>query len=300
MMTNSSLLQLLQHYQERNNQQLTHWLEAQPFADQTLLKAMKYGALLGGKRVRPFLIYVTGNMLGVNEENLDTPAAAIECIHAYSLIHDDLPAMDDDELRRGQPTCHIAFDEATAVLAGDALQTLAFEILAEGTLSIDGESQRIKMIKELAQASGAAGMCMGQALDLDGEGKHLGLTQLEQIHKHKTGALIRCAVRLGALAAGEKGLEILPQLNTYAEAIGLAFQVQDDILDVISDTETLGKPQGSDIALDKSTYPALLGLEGAQQKAQQLYQEAVQALEAIPYDTTQLEVFARYLIERKN
>ncbi|EJN6960136.1 (2E,6E)-farnesyl diphosphate synthase [Photobacterium damselae] len=299
-MTNSSLLQLLQHYQERNNQQLTHWLEAQPFADQTLLKAMKYGALLGGKRVRPFLTYVTGNMLGVNEENLDTPAAAIECIHAYSLIHDDLPAMDDDELRRGQPTCHIAFDEATAVLAGDALQTLAFEILAEGTLSIDGESQRIKMIKELAQASGAAGMCMGQALDLDGEGKHLGLTQLEQIHKHKTGALIRCAVRLGALAAGEKGLEILPQLNTYAEAIGLAFQVQDDILDVISDTETLGKPQGSDIALDKSTYPALLGLEGAQQKAQQLYQEAVQALEAIPYDTTQLEVFARYLIERKN
>lgn len=165
---------------------------------------MKYGALLGGKRVRPFLTYVTGNMLGVNEENLDTPAAAIECIHAYSLIHDDLPAMDDDELRRGQPTCHIAFDEATAVLAGDALQTLAFEILAEGTLSIDGESQRIKMIKELAQASGAAGMCMGQALDLDGEGKHLGLTQLEQIHKHKTGALIRCAVRLGALAAGEK------------------------------------------------------------------------------------------------
>lgn len=300
MMTNSSLLQLLQHYQERNNQQLTHWLDAQPFADQTLLKAMKYGALLGGKRVRPFLTYVTGNMLGVNEENLDTPAAAIECIHAYSLIHDDLPAMDDDELRRGQPTCHIAFDEATAVLAGDALQTLAFEILAEGTLSIDGESQRIKMIKELAQASGAAGMCMGQTLDLDGEGKHLGLTQLEQIHKHKTGALIRCAVRLGALAAGEKGLEILPQLNTYAEAIGLAFQVQDDILDVISDTETLGKPQGSDIALDKSTYPALLGLEGAQQKAQQLYQEAVQALEAIPYDTTQLEVFARYLIERKN
>lgn len=300
MMTNSSLLQLLQHYQERNNQQLTHWLDAQPFANQTLLKAMKYGALLGGKRVRPFLTYVTGNMLGVNEENLDTPAAAIECIHAYSLIHDDLPAMDDDELRRGQPTCHIAFDEATAVLAGDALQTLAFEILAEGTLSIDGESQRIKMIKELAQASGAAGMCMGQALDLDGEGKHLGLTQLEQIHKHKTGALIRCAVRLGALAAGEKGLEILPQLNTYAEAIGLAFQVQDDILDVISDTETLGKPQGSDIALDKSTYPALLGLEGAQQKAQQLYQEAVQALEAIPYDTTQLEVFARYLIERKN
>jgi len=297
---NTSLSQSLQYYRQRSNQQLAQWLSAQPYAEQPLIDAMKHGTLLGGKRARPFLTYVTGQMLGSDCANLDTPAAAVECIHAYSLIHDDLPAMDDDNLRRGQPTCHIAFDEATAILAGDSLQTLAFEILASGTLSESGEKYRIQMIKELAQASGAAGMCMGQALDLAAEGQEATLQQLETIHKHKTGALIRCAIRLGALAAGDKGAEILPQLNQYADAIGLAFQVQDDILDVTSDTETLGKPQGSDLELEKSTYPALLGLEGAKQKAQQLYQEALQALDAIPYNTDQLEVFARYVIERNN
>ncbi|MCW8328082.1 (2E,6E)-farnesyl diphosphate synthase [Photobacterium sp. SDRW27] len=296
----SSLSQSQQYYLKRNNQQLAQWLATQPFADQRLIKAMEHGTLLGGKRARPFLTYVTGQMLGASYDDLDTPAAAVECIHAYSLIHDDLPAMDDDALRRGQPTCHIAFDEATAILAGDALQTLAFEILAAGSLSEHGEKYRIQMIRELAQASGAAGMCMGQALDLAAEGQQVSLQQLETIHKHKTGALIRCAIRLGALAAGDKGAEVLPQLNQYADAIGLAFQVQDDILDVTSDTETLGKPQGSDIEMEKSTYPALLGLEGAKEKAQQLYQEALQALNAIPYNTDQLEVFARYVIERNN
>ncbi|PSW19695.1 (2E,6E)-farnesyl diphosphate synthase [Photobacterium sanctipauli] len=292
--------QSLGYYQQRNNQQLSQWIEQQPFSDLPLIKAMKHGTLLGGKRARPYLTYITGEMLGVELDHLDTPAAAVECIHAYSLIHDDLPAMDDDDLRRGQPTCHIAFDEATAILAGDALQTLAFDILASGPLSHDGETQRVAMVKELAQASGASGMCMGQALDIAAEGKHVDLEQLETIHKHKTGALIRCAIRLGALAAGDKGLAVLPQLNQYADAIGLAFQVQDDILDVISDTETLGKPQGSDLKLDKSTYPALLGLDGAKAKAQQLYQDALHALEAIPYNTDQLEVFARYVIERNN
>lgn len=297
---NTSLSQSLQYYQQRNNQQLAQWISAQPYAEQPLIEAMKHGTLLGGKRARPFLTYVTGQMLGADCANLDTPAAAVECIHAYSLIHDDLPAMDNDDLRRGQPTCHIAFDEATAILAGDSLQTLAFEILATGPLSEGGETYRIQMVRELAQASGAAGMCMGQALDLAAEGQDVTLQELETIHKHKTGALIRCAIRLGALAAGDKGAEILPQLNQYADAIGLAFQVQDDILDVTSDTETLGKPQGSDLELEKSTYPALLGLEGAKQKAQQLYQEALQALDAIPYNTDQLEVFARYVIERNN
>ena len=297
---NTSLSQSLQYYQKRNNQQLAQWISAQPYAEQPLIEAMKHGTLLGGKRARPFLTYVTGQMLGADCANLDTPAAAVECIHAYSLIHDDLPAMDNDDLRRGQPTCHIAFNEATAILAGDSLQTLAFEILATGPLSEDGETYRIQMVRELAQASGAAGMCMGQALDLAAEGQDVTLQELETIHKHKTGALIRCAIRLGALAAGDKGAEILPQLNQYADAIGLAFQVQDDILDVTSDTETLGKPQGSDLELEKSTYPALLGLEGAKQKAQQLYQEALQALDAIPYNTDQLEVFARYVIERNN
>ncbi|MGR5148862.1 (2E,6E)-farnesyl diphosphate synthase [Photobacterium alginatilyticum] len=297
---NTSLSQSLQYYQQRNNQQLAQWISAQPYAEQPLIEAMKHGTLLGGKRARPFLTYVTGQMLGADCANLDTPAAAVECIHAYSLIHDDLPAMDNDDLRRGQPTCHIAFDEATAILAGDSLQTLAFEILATGPLSEGGETYRIQMVRELAQASGAAGMCMGQALDLAAEGQDVTLQELETIHKHKTGALIRCAIRLGALAAGDKGAEILPQLNQYADAIGLAFQVQDDILDVTSDTETLGKPQGSDLELEKSTYPALLGLEGAKKKAQQLYQEALQALDAIPYNTDQLEVFARYVIERNN
>ena len=273
----------LTSYQQRNNQQLNQWLEQLPHQEQPLIQAMKYGLLLGGKRVRPFLVYITGQMLGCKPEDLDTPASAIECIHAYSLIHDDLPAMDDDDLRRGQPTCHIKFDEATAILTGDALQTLAFTILAEGELNPNAENQRIKMVQALAQASGAGGMCLGQALDLGAENRRVSLADLEEIHRNKTGALINCAVKLGALAAGEKGLEVLPHLERYSKAIGLAFQVQDDILDIISDTETLGKPQGSDQELNKSTYPSLLGLEGAMEKAHTLLQEALQALEAIPY-----------------
>ncbi|MGR5060255.1 (2E,6E)-farnesyl diphosphate synthase [Vibrio rotiferianus] len=290
----------LTSYQQRNNQQLNQWLEQMPHQQQPLIQAMKYGLLLGGKRVRPFLVYITGQMLGCQLQDLDTPASAIECIHAYSLIHDDLPAMDDDELRRGQPTCHIKFDEATAILTGDALQTLAFTIIAEGQLNPNAESQRIKMVQSLAQASGANGMCVGQALDLGAENRQVTLAELEEIHRNKTGALISCAVKLGALAAGEKGLEVLPHLERYSQAVGLAFQVQDDILDIISDTETLGKPQGSDQELNKSTYPSLLGLEGAMEKAHTLLQEALQALEAIPYNTQLLEEFARYVIERKN
>ncbi|AIU67572.1 (2E,6E)-farnesyl diphosphate synthase [Vibrio coralliilyticus] len=286
--------------QQRNNRQLERWLNQLPHQEQPLIEAMRYGLLLGGKRARPFLVYITGQMLGCKLEELDTPASAIECIHAYSLIHDDLPAMDDDELRRGQPTCHIKFDEATAILTGDALQTLAFTILADGELSPEAETHRIKMVKALAEASGANGMCLGQALDLAAEGQKVSLAELENIHRNKTGALMKCAIRLGALAAGQKGSEILPQLDQFADAIGLAFQVQDDILDIISDTETLGKPQGSDQDLDKSTYPALLGLEGAINKAHTLLTEALQALEAIPYNTELLEEFARYVIERKN
>ncbi len=294
------MIEALTSHQERNNQQLDQWLNRLPNQNQSLIEAMRYGLLLGGKRARPYLVYVTGQMLGCHVTELDTPASAVECIHAYSLIHDDLPAMDDDELRRGKPTCHIKFDEATAILTGDALQTLAFTILAEGSLSQAGEVNRIKMVQVLAEASGAQGMCLGQALDLAAENRQISLEELEHIHRNKTGALMRCAIRLGALAAGDKGLEVLPQLDKYADAVGLAFQVQDDILDVIGDTETLGKPQGSDQQLNKSTYPALLGLDGAINKAQTLLQEALQALEAIPYNTECLEEFARYVIERKN
>ncbi len=300
MTSDFSLSDALQHFQQRNNAQLTAWLDQLPESNNQLILAMRHGALLGGKRIRPFLTYATGQMLGANIEDMDTPAAAIEFMHAYSLIHDDLPAMDDDALRRGQPTCHIAFNEATAILAGDALQTLAFDVLIRGPLNKNAEPHRLSMLQSLSSGSGATGMCLGQMLDLDAEGQHVDLLHLKKIHRHKTGALIQCAVRMGALASGDKGVKILPQLDQYASAIGLAFQVQDDILDVTGNTEILGKPQGSDLALDKSTYPALLGLSGAQDKAQQLYQEALQALAAIPYNTTQLELFARYIIERKN
>ncbi|AEH33784.1 (2E,6E)-farnesyl diphosphate synthase [Vibrio anguillarum] len=294
------MIEALSSYQQRNIDQLNLWLGRLPHQKQPLIDAMRYGLLLGGKRARPYLVYITGQMLGCTPDELDTPACAIECIHAYSLIHDDLPAMDDDELRRGKATCHIEFDEAIAILAGDALQTLAFTILAEGQLAEHAQVNRIKMVQMLAQASGAQGMCIGQALDLQAENRLVSVQELEEIHRNKTGALMRCAIRLGALAAGEKGLAVLPQLDRYADAVGLAFQVQDDILDIVSDTETLGKPQGSDQQLNKSTYPALLGLQGAIDKAQSLLQEALQALEAIPYNTESLEEFARYVVERKN
>ncbi|WP_350939512.1 (2E,6E)-farnesyl diphosphate synthase [Vibrio metschnikovii] len=294
------MIEALSSFQQRNNQQLDEWLHRLPYQHLPLIEAMRYGLLLGGKRARPYLVYITGQMLGCQLTDLDTPACAVECVHAYSLIHDDLPAMDDDDLRRGKPTCHIKFDEATAILTGDALQTLAFTILAEGQLSTHGETNRIKMIQALAEASGAQGMCLGQALDLAAENRRITLDELETIHHNKTGALMRCAIRMGAMAAGQKGLAILPQLDRYAAAVGLAFQVQDDILDIISDTETLGKPQGSDQQLHKSTYPALLGLEGAMNKAQVLLAEALEALQAIPYNTEHLEEFARYVIERKN
>jgi len=288
-------------HSERANAALQRYIAGLPFQNSPLVKAMEYGALLGGKRLRPFLVYATGNMLHADDAALDAPAAAVECIHAYSLIHDDLPAMDDDSLRRGQPTCHIKFGEDTAILAGDALQTLAFSILADATMPGVAPEYRIAMLSELAQASGVAGMCGGQALDLAAEGQQSDLAALEQIHRHKTGALIRSAVRLGALAAGEQGQRALPALDRYASAIGLAFQVQDDILDVIGDTAVLGKQQGADQHLGKSTYPALMGLEGARAKARDLYQESLSALDTLAaqsYNTTPLRALAGFIIER--
>lgn len=291
----------LQAHAERANDALLRFLSPLPFQNTPLVEAMHYGALLGGKRLRPFLVYATGEMFGVAQEALDAPAAAVECIHAYSLIHDDLPAMDDDDLRRGQPTCHIKFGEASAILAGDALQTLAFSILSEAPMPGVETADRLAMIKELAAASGVAGMCGGQALDLAAEGTQATLEELEKIHRHKTGALIRAAVRLGALSAGDAGRKNLPLLDRYAECIGLAFQVQDDILDVIGDTATLGKRQGADQQLGKSTYPALLGLENARAKAWDLYQDSLRALEGLAsqsLNTTALEALASYIIQR--
>ena len=288
------------HFQ-RVNAALQRFISGQPFQSSPLVNAMEYGALLGGKRLRPFLVYATGTMLHADDAALDAPAAAVECIHAYSLIHDDLPAMDDDSLRRGQPTCHIKFGEDTAILAGDALQTLAFSILADTPMPGVRAEARIAVLSELPRASGVAGMCGGKALHRAAEGQQVDLAALEQIHRHKTGALIRSAVRLGALTAGERGRDALPALDRYANAIGLAFQVQDDILDVIGDTAIIGKRQGADQQLGKSTYPALMGLDSAKAKAWDLYQESLSALETLAaqsYDTTPLRALAGFIIER--
>ncbi|ART79860.1 (2E,6E)-farnesyl diphosphate synthase [Oceanisphaera avium] len=268
----------------------------------TLRAAMEYGLLRGGKRVRPLLVYASGELLSqsgasCNTAALDAAAAAIECIHAYSLIHDDLPAMDDDDLRRGEPTVHKAFDEATAILAGDALQALAFELLSQANLGLT-PARQLRMIQELSLACGYQGMCGGQALDIQYEGQSIERAALEELHRHKTGALIVAAVRLGALCVEDMQEAHLSALSQYAHAIGLAFQVQDDILDITADTQTLGKTQGKDIMQQKSTYPALLGLDGARQLAEQLLAQALAALADIPYSTQTLEAFAHYIVKR--
>jgi len=228
--------------------------------------AMRHATLGGGKRMRPLLVYAAGTALGAGEALLDAPAAAVELVHAYSLVHDDLPAMDDDDLRRGRPTVHVAFDEATAILAGDALQTLAFSALA----AADAPAQlRIDWVRTLAGASGVTGMCGGQALDIDATGQSQALPQLERMHALKTGALIHAAMRMGALAA-DADAGTLAQLDRFAAALGLAFQVRDDLLDIEASSEQLGKTAGKDAAQAKSTYPALLGMEGARAKLEDL------------------------------
>jgi geranylgeranyl pyrophosphate synthase len=249
--------QFLQQSQRRVTDALENSLPTAVEPAQKLKQAMRYSALNGGKRVRATLVYAAAmSIAGEVPTYTDNIACALELIHAYSLVHDDLPAMDDDALRRGQPTCHIAFDEATAILVGDALQTLAFECLAKTELPAE---LRCELILSLAQASGAAGMVAGQSMDLSAENRQIALPELEALHQHKTGALIRASVRCGALAAGANPTQ-LAVLDRYAAAIGLAFQVQDDILDIESSTEQLGKQQGSDLSLNKSTYPSLLGL----------------------------------------
>ncbi|HGJ5875798.1 MAG TPA: (2E,6E)-farnesyl diphosphate synthase [Arsenophonus sp.] len=294
----------LQWVQDRVNKTLLNQFQRLPFNQSQLVAAMKYGTLFGGKRLRPFLVYAVGNMLNVSVENLDVPAAAIECIHAYSLIHDDLPAMDNDDLRRGQPTCHISFGEAHAILAGDALQTLAFDILSRSVMPDVSDNDRLAMIAELATATGATGMCGGQALDMESEGQQIDIATLETIHHQKTGALIRAAIRISVFAAGSQGYQLLPLLDNYANAIGLVFQVHDDILDVTGNTHILGKSQGADEQHKKSTYPSLIGLEQAQKKAINLYKQALNALYMLEQqyglNTETLQNLTYFIIERKN
>lgn len=264
--------------------------------DPVLQDAMLYSLFNGGKRVRPALIYIVNKMLGGSLEQANSSAAAIECIHSYSLVHDDLPAMDDDDLRRGKPTCHIAYDEPTAILVGDALQCLAFELISNDS-NLNAET-RIRLIQMLSKASGHQGMVVGQAFDLRNVGKPLTLEQLEAMHQHKTGALLKCAVLMGAVVSGNVSEEQLKHLERYAEAIGLAFQVQDDILDIEGDASVIGKPQGSDLEKDKPTYPALLGLEGAKLKLQQLHEQAISALESFGDSADELKALADFIVQR--
>ena len=288
--------QFLQQSQRRVTDALENSLPTAVEPAQKLKQAMRYSALNGGKRVRATLVYAAAmSIAGEVPAHTDNIACALELIHAYSLVHDDLPSMDDDALRRGQPTCHIAFDEATAILVGDALQTLAFECLAKTALPAE---LRCELILSLAQASGAAGMVAGQSMDLEAENRQIALQELEALHQHKTGALIRASVRCGALAVGANSTQ-LAALDRYAAAIGLAFQVQDDILDIESSTEQLGKQQGSDLSLNKSTYPSLLGLAVAKQHAKTLYDDAIAALNDFGDKGMPLRELAHYIIARQ-
>ena len=286
----------LKPLQERIDNYLATYISQ--FSPSNLQQAMSYSLLAGGKRIRPILVYLTGQMFNCPLMKLDSVAAAIESMHTYSLIHDDLPAMDNDNLRRGKPTCHIQFGQAEAILAGDALQSLAFSLLSENQ-HIDNQS-KIKMVSELARASGIAGMCFGQSLDLQAEQQKVTLEHLQNIHNHKTGALIQAAVRLGAYACGEEAKPYYQNLDNYAQAIGLAFQIQDDILDVIGEQELMGKPQGSDMAQEKSTYPALVGLQNAIEMTQKLYQQAIDSLTQIPYNNQPLKDLAGFIINRNS
>lgn len=281
---------------DRVDRQLDTYLTIDNPADR-LIEAMRYSSFNGGKRLRPILVYASCSALGGNLDAADPAAAAVEFIHAYSLIHDDLPAMDDDDLRRGKPTCHIAFDEATAILAGDGLQALAFEVLSMPSLTLSAQTQ-LAMVQSLSKASGDKGMVAGQSIDMQATGAGLTLLQLEQMHRLKTGALICASVRLGALSSGIANDQQLVALDDYARAVGLAFQVQDDILDIEGDTETLGKSQGADLALEKSTYPALIGLSASKKKLTELHRQALLALDDFDEKADLLRQLADFIVAR--
>jgi len=327
----STLRNLMQQYQQRVDRALEKALsttissKSDAFPNE-LIAAMRYSTFNGGKRIRSILVYMTAETLHMNTSALDRPACAVEFIHCYSLVHDDMPAMDNDDLRRGKPTCHKQFSDATALLTGDALQTLAFEILSNATALSDITAlndasalsntkvlenmasptsetdftceQRIKMISTLARASGIYGMAGGQALDLAATGKRLDLEELKNMHEHKTGALIRASVRLGALAHSDIDQNTLHALDQYAQNIGLSFQIKDDILDIESDTQTLGKQQGADIDLNKVTYPALLGLDSARKMAWQCHQNALDSLSQFKNRADPLRWLSEYIITR--
>ena len=289
---------LLTEYQDRVDKSLASWLPADSVNPPRLHQAMRYSVLAPGKRVRPVLVYATAAALGLDLKLVDGAAAAVEIIHAYSLIHDDLPSMDDDDLRRGRPTCHRKFDEATAILAGDALQALAFYILSHDPDMTTNYQARLEMIEKLSLFSGSRGMAGGQAIDLDSVGKTLNITELETMHIHKTGALIRTCIQFSALSSNNLSKDRFNALDTYAKCIGLSFQVQDDILDVISDTETLGKPQGSDRERNKPTFPSIIGLSASREKALELHHSALESLSKFGEEAEILRYISAWFVER--
>ena len=286
-------------YQKRVNAALDKYLPADDPPEHDLAAAIRYSVMGGGKRIRPAMVYAAGEAIGVSTDLMDIPACAVEMIHAYSLIHDDLPAMDDDDLRRGRPTCHKAFDEATAILAGDALQALAYEILAKDDHIELTADHRIEMLSLLTEASGAHGMAGGQAVDLASVGKQLNLEQLEHMHQLKTGALIRASILLGGMCKQNITPLEIDILDNYALCIGLSFQIQDDILDVIGNTKTLGKPQGSDQAQKKPTFPAIIGLEESKQLALEQHNLALKYLEPLAEKADSLRLLSAYIVERQ-
>ncbi len=293
----------LTHCRNRVDQALNKILPNSSPVSERLTDAIKYSVFNGGKRVRPVLAYAACQAVGGDEKNADPAACAVELIHAYSLVHDDLPAMDDDDLRRGKPTCHKAYDEASAILAGDALQALAFEVLSHNNRTPEAllsDNQRLRLIQVLGQASGYSGMVGGQAMDLESAGSRLNQAQLILMHEHKTGALIRASIQMGALSHNKVEPWQLKQLDYYAAAIGLAFQVQDDILDVTADTSTLGKKQGADEALDKPTYVSIMGLEQARQYTLDLCDTAISSLSDFDERAQPLREMAKYIIHRSH
>ena len=288
----------IESYRNRIEQVLDRCLALPDAGTARLREAMRYSTLGGGKRLRPALVYLTGESLGAPLTNLDAPAAAVELIHVYSLVHDDLPAMDDDDLRRGRPTCHRAYDEATAILVGDALQALAFAVLADETLGNVAPATRLAMIKTLAIAAGTTGMAGGQAVDLAAVGQTLSVDAVENMHRRKTGALITGSVLLGALGAGiDSGAEF-HALRVFGDEIGLAFQIQDDILDVEGDVAVLGKTTGADAALSKPTYPSTVGLPAARDRARGLRDRAIAALAPLGPRNAPLVELAQFVVSR--
>jgi farnesyl diphosphate synthase len=296
----STLSSRLDEWRSRVERELERWLPPESAVPQRLHAAQRYGVLGPGKRIRPALVYATAETLGVPLEHVDAAACAVELIHAYSLVHDDLPAMDDDDLRRGRPTCHKAFDEATAILAGDSLQVLAFQVLASHGDIPGDDRTRVRMIAILAEASGTAGMAGGQALDLAAEGRTLTLPEIEQVHARKTGALIRASILMAAHCAPGLAGESLRSLGEFGSLVGLAFQVQDDILDIDGDAELIGKPVGSDEARAMPTYPAVAGLRAARARVQELHAAAGAILAREGWAGSPLAVLADWLLTRRH